>query len=78
MPRDPDQRPVYVTEPGSFVGLRSGRLEITRNKEKLASFRMIDVAQLAVFGRVQVSTQALHECFAREIPVLWLSTGGWL
>ena len=78
VPRDPDQRPVYVTEPGSFVGLRSGRLEITRNKEKLASFRMLDVAQLAVFGRVQVSTQALHECFAREIPVLWLSTGGWL
>lgn len=78
VPRDPDQRPVYVTEPGSFVGLRSGRLEITRDKEKLASFRMLDVAQLAVFGRVQVSTQALQECFARGIPVLWLSSGGWL
>ncbi|MFF0147012.1 CRISPR-associated protein Cas1 [Amycolatopsis sulphurea] len=78
VPRDPDQRPVYVTEPGSFVGVRSGRLEITRDKEKLASFRLIDVAQLAVFGRVQVSTQALQACFARQIPVLWLSTGGWL
>lgn len=78
VPRDPDQRPVYVTEPGSFVGVRSGRLEISRNKEKLASFRLIDVSQLAVFGRVQVSTQALLECFAREIPVLWLSAGGWL
>jgi CRISPR-associated protein Cas1 len=78
VPRDKDQRPVYVTEPGSFVGVRSGRLEITRNKEKLATFRLIDVAQLAVFGRVQISTQALNECFAREIPVLWMSTGGWL
>lgn len=76
VPRDKDQRPVYVTEPGSFVGVRSQRLEITRNKEKLATFRLIDVAQLVVFGRVQVSTQALHECFAREIPVLWMSTGG--
>lgn len=78
VPRDADQRPVYVTEPGAFVGVRSGRLEVTRNKEKLATFRLLDVSQLAVFGRVQVSTQALHECFARDIPVLWLSAGGWL
>lgn len=78
VPRDPDRRPVYVTEPGAFVGVRSGRLEVTLKKEKLASFRLLDISQLAVFGRVQVSTQALHECFAREIPVLWLSAGGWL
>ena len=78
VPRDPDQRPVYVTEPGARVGVRSARLEVTRHKEKIASFRLIDVQQLVVFGRVQVSTQALHECFARDIPVLWMSTGGWL
>jgi CRISPR-associated protein Cas1 len=78
VPRDPDQRPVYITEPGSFVGVRSGRLEVTLKKEKLASWRLMDVSQLAVFGRVQISTQALGECFARGIPVLWLSSGGWL
>jgi CRISPR-associated protein Cas1 len=78
VPRDPDQRPVYVTEAGSFVGVRSARLEVQRDKEKLGSFRLIDVQQLVVFGRVQVSTQALHECFARGIPVMWMSTGGWL
>ncbi len=78
VPRDPDQLPVYVTEPGAFVGVRSGRLEVTLKKEKLASWRLLDVSQLAVFGRVQISTQALGECFARGIPVLWLSSGGWL
>ncbi len=78
VPRDPEQRPVYVTEPGAFVGVRSGRLEVTLKKEKLASWRLLDVSQLAVFGRVQISTQALGECFARAIPVLWLSSGGWL
>lgn len=78
VPRDPDQRPVYVTTPGAFVGVRSGRLQVTFKKEELGSFRMIDVSQLAVFGRVQVSTQALTDCFARGIPVLWLSSGGWL
>ncbi|HEX5115099.1 MAG TPA: CRISPR-associated endonuclease Cas1 [Pseudonocardiaceae bacterium] len=78
VPRDHDQLPVYVTEPGSFVGVRGGRVEITKDKEKLASFRILDVSQVAVFGRVQISTQALQECFARGIPVLWLSAGGWL
>ncbi len=78
IPRDKDQRPVYVAEPGAFVGVRSARLEVTKDKEKLATIRLIDVAQLVVFGRVQVSTQALHECFTREIPVLWMSSGGWL
>lgn len=58
--------------------MRSGRIEITRDKEKLASFHLIDVAQLVVFGRVQVSTQTLQACFARGIPVLWMSSGGWL
>ena len=82
VPRSPDQLPVYVTTPGAFVGVRGGRLEITvtvdGKREKLDSFRMLDVAQLAVFGRVQISTQVLQDCFARGIPVLWLSTGGWL
>ncbi|MDV6011659.1 CRISPR-associated endonuclease Cas1 [Haloechinothrix sp. LS1_15] len=78
VPKDPDQRPVYVTEPGAFVGVRSGRLEVTRDKEKIATFRLLDTAQLVVFGKVQVSTQALQACFARGIPVLWLSSGGWL
>ncbi|SNR88111.1 CRISP-associated protein Cas1 [Haloechinothrix alba] len=78
VPRDPDQRPVYVSEAGAFVGVRSGRLEVTKDKQKIATFRLIDTSQLAVFGRVQISTQALQACFAREIPVLWLSAGGWL
>jgi CRISPR-associated protein Cas1 len=82
VPRSPDQRPVYVTTPGAFVGVSRGRLDVTittdGKKNKLDSFRLLDVAQLAVFGRVQISTQALQECFARGIPVLWLSAGGWL
>ncbi|MBO0884045.1 MAG: CRISPR-associated protein Cas4, partial [Mycobacterium sp.] len=78
IPRDADQRPVYVTEPGSFVGVRSSRLEIVRDKEKIAIFRLLDVSQLAVFGPVQISTQALQQCFARGIPIMWMSAGGWL
>lgn len=79
VPRDPDHRPVYVSDVGASVGVRGGRLEIvSKDKEKLGSFRLIDVSQLVVFGRVQVSTVALHHLFDAGVPVLWLSFGGWL
>ncbi|MGI8721830.1 MAG: CRISPR-associated endonuclease Cas1 [Geodermatophilaceae bacterium] len=78
VPRDPDHRPLYVTEPGSYVGVSRGRVEVTREREKLDSVRLIDVSQLSVFGRVQVSTQALGEFFARDVPVFYFSYGGWL
>ena len=78
VPRDSDARPLYVTEAGSTVGVRSGRVEVRKKDQPLTSVRLVDVSQIAVFGNVQVTTQALRECFAREVPVCYLSYGGWL
>lgn len=79
-------RPLYITEAGSTVSVRSERLEVTGRPDRSpgappprkSSVRMLDVSQVSVFGNVQVSTQALRECFVREIPVLYFSGGGWL
>lgn len=70
-------RPLYVTEQGAYLGLRDGRVEVTRKGETLGSIRLIDVSQANVTGNAQVSTQLLRECFRREVPVLWFSYGGW-
>lgn len=78
VPRDDEGRPMYVTEPGSVVGIDGGRFEVGRKGERARSVRIIDVSQLCVFGNVQVTTQALRECFARDIPVCFFSSGGWL
>ncbi|MFQ5555908.1 MAG: CRISPR-associated endonuclease Cas1 [Acidimicrobiales bacterium] len=77
IPRDDDARPLYVTEQGAWVGTRGGRVEITKNKQKLESVRLLDVSQLSVFGNVQVSTQLLRRLMAEEIPVCFFSYGGW-
>jgi CRISPR-associated protein Cas1 len=74
--RDPAVRPLYVIEPGAVVGKEGNRLVVTRRGERLASVRLIDVAQLSVFGQIQVTTAALHALFARDIPVCWFSGGG--
>lgn len=77
MPRDPAQRPLYVTEQGTVLGRDGGRLEVRRKGELLNSTRLIDVSQVCVYGNVQVSTQLLRELFTREIPVCYFSYGGW-
>lgn len=70
-------RPLYVTEQGAYLGVRDGRVDVTRKGETLGSVRLIDVSQINVIGNAQVSTQLLRECFNREIPVLWFTYGGW-
>jgi CRISPR-associated protein Cas1 len=78
MARDNPARPLYVTEPGSVVGFAGGRIEVSRKGEHLVSRRELDVSQICVFGNVQVTTQALRQCFALEVPVCFFSGGGWL
>lgn len=77
MAADPDSRPVYVMEQGTLVGIRGGRLEIYKEDERLASYRLIDVSQLCLYGNVNVTAQVMRELFAREVPVCWFSYGGW-
>lgn len=78
VPRDPDRRPVYVTEQGTYVRIKGGRLQVRREDETLADARLIDVSQLCVFGHVQVTTEALTRLWAAGVPTLWFSYGGWL
>lgn len=70
-------RPVYVTMQGSTVGIRNDRLEVRLDGELQASYRLIDVSQLCVFGNVTVSSQAVRELISNDLPILWFTYGGW-
>lgn len=76
-PHDSAARPLYVTEQGAQVGLRSGRVVIFLRGEELKAVRFLDVSQISVFGNVQVTSQLLRACFMEEVPVCWFSYGGW-
>jgi CRISP-associated protein Cas1 len=75
---DPDAAPLYVTEPGSFVGIDGGRLTVSKHRQPLASVRLIDVLHVCAYGNVQVSAQAMRSLFERDIDVFHFSYGGWL
>lgn len=77
MAPDRDSRPVYATLQGASIGVRRGRLEVFHEGAVMASYRLIDVSQLCVFGNVTVSSQALRELMARDTPLLWFTYGGW-
>jgi CRISPR-associated protein Cas1 len=77
IPSDTAARPLYVTEQGARVGIRSGRVTVDADGVELASVRALDVSQLCLFGNVQVTSQAVRELLGREVPVCWFSYGGW-
>jgi len=69
--------PMYVQARGAKVAKKGEVLEVSVDDEKVASARLIDVSQLVLQGGVYLTGPALHELMAREIPVTWLSHGGW-
>ena len=78
MPARDDALPLYVQSPGAKIGRSGGELTIeTRDGEK-RSVRISDTSHVAVFGAVQISTQAVQELCNQGIAVVYLSSGGWL
>ena len=76
-PRDSAARPLYITEQGAKVGMRGGRVTVSRHNETITQVRAIDVSQISVYGNVQLSSQLMRAAFGRQIPVCWFSYGGW-
>jgi CRISP-associated protein Cas1 len=75
---DSDAVPLYVTEPGSVVGIDGGRLTVSKYREVLATVRLIDVLHVCAYGNVQVTAQAMRALFEREVDIFHFSYGGWL
>lgn len=69
--------PMYVQARGAKVAKKGEVLEVSIDDEPAASARLMDVSQLVLQGGVYLTGPALHELMAREIPVTWLSHGGW-
>ena len=72
-----DRRALYLNTPGLWVGIKSERL-VVRDKDKQEDeVQLRDVNHLALFGNIQLSTQAVQQLCELEIPVTYFSMGGW-
>lgn len=79
VPARDDARPLYVSEQGARLGISGEVLEVTgRERKELARARLLDVSQVVLMGNVQISAQAARELMGRDVPICWMSYGGWL
>jgi len=78
LPGSDDALPLYVQSAGARIGKRGDELVIEQRDGTKATQRIGDTSHVALFGSVQISTQALRDLCARGITVSYLSSGGWL
>lgn len=72
-----DAVPMYVQEQGSRISKSGDCLHVKKDQQVLRKVRLIDISEIIVFGNVQVTTQALRELCNRNIPVCYMTYGGW-
>ncbi len=73
-----DSRPLYVVTPGARVGLSGEVLNVRFEEKTIAEARLMDTASIALFGNTQISSQACRAVLGLDIPIFYLSYGGWL
>ncbi|MCI0605109.1 CRISPR-associated endonuclease Cas1 [bacterium] len=78
IPARDDGMPLYVQGYARSVGISGELLEIREKGKVIDRVKLLDVTQLCLFGNNQISAQALRELAMREIPIIHLSSGGWL
>jgi CRISPR-associated protein Cas1 len=72
-----DARALYLNTPGLRVGCKDEVLQVKERDKVVDEFRMRDVGHVALFGNIQISTQAVQTLCEQEIPITYFSMGGW-
>lgn len=69
--------PLYVQATSAKVAKKGEVLEVSVEDKPTATARIAEVSQVVLMGNIYLTTPTLHELMRREIPVSWLSYGGW-
>ena len=75
-PRD-EKRALYLNTQGFRVGCNDAVIKVKEKDRVVEEVRVSDVCHVAIFGNIQVSTQAIQRFCDHDIPVTWFSMGGW-
>ena len=75
-PADEDRQVIHIVEQGASVRKDGEQLVVYLPDGSKKPLPGSSVSGLVLYGNVQVSTQCVHFCAAREIGIHWLSFGG--
>jgi CRISPR-associated protein Cas1 len=76
-PRNDDQLPLYVQDQGARITLDAECLVVQGRKTPREVVRLSNTSHVALYGNVHLTAQALRALLERNIPVSFLSYGGW-
>jgi CRISPR-associated protein Cas1 len=72
-----DSRALYLSTQGLRVGRKDEVLQVKQEKALVEEVRINDVSHVALFGNIQITTQAVQTLCELEVPVTYFSMGGW-
>lgn len=68
---------LYVSQQGCYLSLKQELLLISKNKQVISEVQLPLIEQVLIFGKSQVTTQAIRACLFRNIPIVYLSRMGY-
>jgi CRISPR-associated protein Cas1 len=72
-----ERRALYLNTPGLRVGCSDAVLKVKEKDRVVQEVRVMDVCHVALFGNIQISTQAVQRLCDEEVPVTYFTMGGW-
>ncbi len=72
-----DSRALYLSTQGLRVGRKDEVLQVKQENSVVEEVRINDVSHVALFGNIQITTQAVQTLCELEVPVTYFSMGGW-
>ena len=69
--------PLHIQSYKAKVAKAGDTLEIEVDDQPKTTVRLAEVSQVVLQGSVYMTSGALQELLRREIPVVWMSYGGW-
>jgi CRISPR-associated protein Cas1 len=70
-------RCLYVSQQGCYVSLKAENLLVKREGQVLAEVQLPLVEQVLIFGKSQITTQAIRACLQKNILIVYLSRMGY-
>ena len=76
-PARDDDVPLIVQNHRARVSKEGERLVVSEGKTRLGEIKLMCTSEVCLYGGAQITTQALHACFDRGVPVFFMTYGGW-
>jgi CRISP-associated protein Cas1 len=73
---NPDGQVLHLATPGSRASIRQGRVEVSHQGERVASFPIEQVQAVMAHGNIDLSSGLIRELLWRNIVITWCSSRG--